>query len=74
MSTAGFAHLKAHGGNGFWAAERSSAPPTGSSRRMVGRDEEACLVHARRTEELFPKLSLGRWAGQYGGYQSRSRR
>ena len=34
-------------------------------------DEEACLVHARRTEELFPRLWLpGGWAGQYGGYQS----
>ena len=28
-------------------------------------------MHARRTEELFPRLWLpGGWAGQYGGYQS----
>ena len=34
-------------------------------------DEEPALAHARRTEELFPKLWLpGGWAGQYGHYRA----
>jgi 4-hydroxy-tetrahydrodipicolinate synthase len=72
MSTAGFAQLKAHGGDGFIGGGTIFGAPDGKFwEDWWAGDEEACLVHARRTEELFPKLWLpGGWAGQYGGYQS----
>ena len=72
MSTPGFEHLKAHGGDGFIGGGSLWGSPDGRfwDDWWTG-DEEACLEHARRTEELFPKLWLpGGWAGQYGGYQS----
>jgi 4-hydroxy-tetrahydrodipicolinate synthase len=72
MSTAGLAHLKAHGGDGFIGGGTLwGAPDVTFWEDWWAGDEEACLVHARRTEELFPRLWLpGGWAGQYGGYQS----
>ena len=72
MSTPGLAHLKAHGGDGFIGGGTIFGAPDGKFwEDWWAGDEEACLVHARRTEELFPKLWLpGGWAGQYGGYQS----
>jgi 4-hydroxy-tetrahydrodipicolinate synthase len=72
MSTAGFAHLKAYGGDGFIGGGTIFGAPDGKFwEDWWAGDEEACLVHARRTEELFPRLWLpGGWAGQYGGYQS----
>ncbi|HJU48719.1 MAG TPA: hypothetical protein VJ689_11315, partial [Gaiellaceae bacterium] len=34
-------------------------------------DRETARAHARRTDELFPKLWLpGGWGGQFGAYQS----
>jgi 4-hydroxy-tetrahydrodipicolinate synthase len=72
MSTPGFEHLKAHGGDGFIGGGSLWGAPDGRfwDDWWAG-DEEAVLEHARRTEELFPKLWLpGGWAGQYGGYQS----
>ena len=72
MSTAGFAELKAFGGDGFIGGGTvfGALDPRFWEDYWRG-DDEACLAHARRTEELFPKLWLpGGWAGKYGGYQS----
>jgi 4-hydroxy-tetrahydrodipicolinate synthase len=72
MSTEGYAQLKAHGGDGFIGGGTifGAADPQFWEDYWRG-DEEACLAHAKRTEELFPRLWLpGGWAGKYGGYQS----
>ena len=72
MTPAGFAELKAHGGDGFIGGGTVFGAPDPQFWEDYWRgDDEACLAHARRTEELFPKLWLpGGWAGKYGGYQS----
>jgi len=72
MSTPGFEHLKAYGGDGFIGGGTLFGAPDGQFwEDWWAGDEEACLTHARRTEELFPRLWLpGGWAGKYGGYQS----
>jgi 4-hydroxy-tetrahydrodipicolinate synthase len=72
MSTPGLEHLKAHGGDGFIGGGTLFGAPDGQFwEDWWAGDEEACLAHARRTEELFPRLWLpGGWAGKYGGYQS----
>ena len=67
MSTEGYAQLKAARRRRLHRRRHaSSARPTRSSGRTTGAgDDEACLAHARRTEELFPRLWLpGGWAGQ----------
>jgi dihydrodipicolinate synthase/N-acetylneuraminate lyase len=72
MSTAGYAHLKAHGGDGVGGGGTIfGAPDARFWEDFWAGDDDACLAHARRTEELFPRLWLpGGWAGKYGGYQS----
>jgi len=72
MSVAGYEQLKAHGGDGFIGGGTIFGAPDPQFWEDYWRDDdEACLAHARRTDELFPKLWLpGGWAGKYGGYQS----
>ena len=72
MSTAGYAALKAHGGDGFIGGGTIFGAPDARFWEDYWRgDDESCLAHAKRTEELFPRLWLpGGWAGKYGGYQS----
>jgi len=72
MSTRGYAELKAHGGDGFIGGGTVyGAPDPQFWEDYWAGDDEAALAHARRTEELFPKLwRPGGWAGLYGGYQS----
>jgi 4-hydroxy-tetrahydrodipicolinate synthase len=72
MSTEGYAQLKAHGGDGFIGGGTVFGSPDPQFWEDYWRgDDEACLAHARRTEDLFPRLWLpGGWAGKYGGYQS----
>ena len=72
MTTAGYAELKAHGGDGFIGGGTVFGAPDPQFWEDYWRgDDEACLAHAKRTEELFPRLWLpGGWAGKYGGYQS----
>src|ERR1022692_1339168 len=54
------------------AAQRGGGPGLRRLIRAPPRGDLAfCEEHARRTEELFPKLWLpGGWAGVYGAYQS----
>lgn len=72
MSVEGYAQLKAHGGDGFIGGGTIfGAPDPQFWEDYWSGDDEACLAHAKRTEELFPRLWLpGGWAGKYGGYQS----
>jgi 4-hydroxy-tetrahydrodipicolinate synthase len=72
MSVAGYEQLKAHGGDGFIGGGTVFGAPDPQFWEDFWRgDDEACLAHARRTDELFPRLWLpGGWAGVYGGYQS----
>jgi dihydrodipicolinate synthase/N-acetylneuraminate lyase len=72
MSTRGVEHLKAYGGDGFIGGGSLFGAPDGRFwEDWWAGDEAAVLVHARRTEELFPRLWMpGGWAGLYGGYQS----
>jgi 1-pyrroline-4-hydroxy-2-carboxylate deaminase len=72
MSTEGYAQLKAHGGDGFIGGGTIFGAPDPQFWEDYWRgDDEACLAHAKRTEDLFPRLWLpGGWAGKYGGYQS----
>lgn len=72
MSAAGYEQLKAHGGDGFIGGGTVFGAPDPRFWEDYWRgDDGACLAHARRTDELFPKLWLpGGWAGKYGGYQS----
>ena len=72
MTVRGYQELKAHGGDGFIGGGTIfGAPDPQFWEDYWSGDDEACLAHARRTEELFPKLWLpGGWAGKYGGYQS----
>ena len=57
---------------GSSAAARSGARRTPEFWEAVWRgDVDAAHEHARRTDELFPKLWLpGGWGGQFGAYQS----
>src|SRR4051794_15563393 len=72
MSVAGYEELKAHGGDGFIGGGTVFGTP--DPQFWVDHwngDDEACRAHARRTDDLFPRLWLpGGWAGKYGGYQS----
>lgn len=72
MSVAGFEHLKAHGGDGFIGGGTVFGAPDPQFWEDYWRgDHDACLAHAQRTDDLFPRLWLpGGWAGVYGGYQS----
>jgi 1-pyrroline-4-hydroxy-2-carboxylate deaminase len=72
MSARGYAELKTHGGDGFIGGGTIyGAPDPRFWEDYWAGDDEAALAHARRTEELFPKLwRPGGWAGLYGGYQS----
>ena len=72
MSTAGYEQLKTNGGDGTIGGGSLWGRPDPEFWEAHWRgDEAAALAHARRTEELFPKLWLpGGWAGQHGHYAS----
>ena len=72
MSVAGLEFLLEHGGDGFigggslWGAADAEFWEA-----VWSGDLETARVHARRTDELFPKLWLpGGWGGVYAAYQS----
>src|SRR5262249_51562971 len=72
MSTPGFEHLKAHGGDGFIGGGTLFGAVDGQfwEDGWAG-DEGGGLRLARRRGELSPRLwPPGGWAGKYGGYQS----
>ena len=73
MSVAGLDFLLEHGGDGFigggslWGSPDAGVLGGGLARRH----RRPRYEHARRTDELFPKLWLpGGWGGQFGAYQS----
>lgn len=72
MSEQGLDLLLAEGGDGFIGGGSLWGAPDAEFWEAVWRgDEEAAREHARRTDELFPKLWLpGGWGGQFGAYQS----
>ncbi len=72
MSEAGLDFLLAHGGDGFIGGGTLWGRPDPRFWEDVwARDADGARVHARRTDELFPKLWVpGGWAGVYGAYQS----
>ncbi len=69
MSVAGLELLLEHGGDGFIGGGSLWGAPDAEFWEAVWRgDVEVCRAHARRTDELFPKLWLpGGWGGQFGG-------
>jgi 4-hydroxy-tetrahydrodipicolinate synthase len=72
MSVAGLDFLLEHGGDGFIGGGSLWGAPDAEFWEAVWRgDVEVAREHARRTDELFPKLWLpGGWGGQFGAYQS----
>ncbi|MBA3347656.1 MAG: dihydrodipicolinate synthase family protein [Actinobacteria bacterium] len=72
MSEAGLDLLLEVGGDGFIGGGTLWGRPDAEFWEAVWRgDVELAREHARRTEELFPKLWLpGGWGGHYGAYQS----
>jgi dihydrodipicolinate synthase/N-acetylneuraminate lyase len=72
MSIAGLEFLLEHGGDGFIGGGSLWGAPDAEYWEGVWRGElEPVREHARRTDELFPKLWLpGGWAGHFGAYQS----
>jgi 4-hydroxy-tetrahydrodipicolinate synthase len=72
MSVAGLEFLVEHGGDGFIGGGSLWGAPDAEFWESVWRGElEFAREHARRTDELFPKLWLpGGWGGQFGAYQS----
>jgi 4-hydroxy-tetrahydrodipicolinate synthase len=72
MSTAGLDFLLEHGGDGFIGGGSLWGAPDAEFWEAVWRgDAESAREHARRTDELFPKLWLpGGWGGHFGAYQS----
>jgi len=72
MSVAGLEFLLEHGGDGFIGGGSLWGAADAEFWEAVWRgDLETARVHARRTDELFPKLWLpGGWGGQFGAYQS----
>ena len=73
MSVAGLDFLLEHGGDGFIGGGSLLGLPgrRGSGRRSGAATPTSAYEHARRTDELFPKLWLpGGWGGQFGAYQS----
>jgi 4-hydroxy-tetrahydrodipicolinate synthase len=72
MSAAGLDLLLEVGGDGFIGGGTLWGAPDAEFWDAVWRgDVDAAREHARRTDELFPKLWLpGGWGGHYGAYQS----
>jgi dihydrodipicolinate synthase/N-acetylneuraminate lyase len=72
MSVVGLEFLLEHGGDGFIGGGSLWGAADADFWEAVWRgDVETAREHARRTDELFPKLWLpGGWAGQFGAYQS----
>lgn len=72
MSVAGLDFLLEHGGDGFIGGGSLWGARDAAFWEAVWRgDAETAREHARRTDELFPKLWLpGGWAGRFGAYQS----
>jgi 4-hydroxy-tetrahydrodipicolinate synthase len=72
MSQAGLEFLLEYGGDGFiGGGSLWGAPDAGFWEAVWRGDLEPAREHARRTDELFPKLWVpGGWAGQFGAYQS----
>ena len=72
MTADGLEALKQHGGDGYIGGGTIFGAPDADFWEAYWRgDEDACLAHAKRIDELFPKLWLpGGWAGHWGGYQS----
>ncbi len=72
MSVVGLEFLLEHGGDGFIGGGSLWGAADADFWEAVWRgDIETAREHARRTDELFPKLWLpGGWAGQFGAYQS----
>jgi dihydrodipicolinate synthase/N-acetylneuraminate lyase len=72
MSVAGYEQLKTYGGDGTIGGGSLWGRPDAEFWEAHWRGDEAtALAHARRTEELFPKLWLpGGWAGRHGHYAS----
>jgi dihydrodipicolinate synthase/N-acetylneuraminate lyase len=72
MSVAGLAFLLEHGGDGFIGGGSLWGARDAEFWEALWRgDIEPAQEHARRTDELFPKLWLpGGWGGQFGAYQS----
>ena len=72
MSVAGLDFLLEHGGDGFiGGGSLWGARDAGFWEAIWRGDLEPAYEHARRTDELFPKLWLpGGWGGQFGAYQS----
>ena len=72
MSVAGLEFLLEHGGDGFiGGGSLWGAPDAGFWEAVWRGDVDFAYEHARRTDELFPKLWLpGGWGGQFGAYQS----
>jgi 4-hydroxy-tetrahydrodipicolinate synthase len=72
MSVAGLEFLLECGGDGFIGGGSLWGAPDAEFWEAVWRgDVETAREHARRTDELFPKLWLpGGWGGHFGAYQS----
>lgn len=72
MSVPGLEFLLEHGGDGFIGGGSLWGSTDAEFWEAVWRgDVEAAREHARRTDELFPKLWLpGGWGGHFGAYQS----
>jgi len=72
MSIVGLEFLLEHGGDGFIGGGSLWGAPDAEYWEAVWRGEvEFAREHARRTDELFPKLWLpGGWGGHFGAYQS----
>lgn len=72
MSVAGLEFLLEHGGDGFIGGGSLWGAADAEFWEAVWRgDIETAREHARRTDELFPKLWLpGGWGGHFGAYQS----
>ena len=72
MSEAGLELLLEAGGDGFiGGGSLWGAPDAEYWEAVWGGDIEVAREHARRSDELFPKLWLpGGWGGHYGAYQS----
>jgi dihydrodipicolinate synthase/N-acetylneuraminate lyase len=72
MTTEGFETLKRYGGDGYIGGGTIFGAPDAEFWEAYWRgDEDVCLAHAKRIDDLFPRLWLpGGWAGFWGGYQS----
>lgn len=72
MTRRGLQEIQEYGGDGFIGGGSIFGEPDAQFFEALWRGDLAfCEEHARRTEELFPKLWLpGGWAGVYGAYQS----